>query len=447
LIVLLDELGRGIEGVDATVWPIEALHHRAAGSAAYGTTDAQGVCRIDGYAGTQWDLALDETKVHVIERLYERPVGVGSGPRTIHCLRRAVERFRLDAPGVAATKGFCTLDWKSFEPVPGSPIDAMFRAEEPRRAVALERYRSDLPKEVAWERDATGVPGFAIGLVPGTYVLAPAIAGVVGRETTIQVPVGGGDMLVAFAATRKLSVQVTGSIDRADGFLPFGAIVAPRRVGWDERVGLTNQIDRIWTLILSSPPGRNDKAAMREFAHFSGKSISTARSRDPAIGADLVWSGFDGVTEVDVIGEPTELTVMFPGHRVVVVPLEPGSPHLRAHVEPSMFRTFDVRVQRTNGEPFVGYEVALDALAHLRRGRPESWDRAKVGPNGVLALGYLPGETLGFHPWNDAWTVTPSGGATVERVDVGYNPSYLVTMPSSGTPSLSIVVEPYVQKK
>ena len=445
-IVLLDELGRGIEGVDVKVWPLEALFSRARGSAAYGTTDAQGVCRIDGYVGSTWDLALDETKVHATERLYETPVAVGSGPRTIRCLRRAVERFRLDAPGVTAPKGVCTLDWRSFEPVPGSPVDRLFRTDESRRAETIEEYRLDLPKQVEWERDASGAPGFAMGLVPGAYVLAPSIAGVVGRETTIEVPVGGGEVVVAFAPTRKVSVQVTGSIDRADGLLPFGAIVAPRRVGFDERVGLTSQIDRVWALIVAKPPRRNDKDGMRDFALLAGRSIRTARSRDPLIGPDVVWSGFDGVTEVDVMDDPTELTVMFPGHRAVVVPLEPGSPHLRAHVEPSMFRTFDVGVRRTSGEALASYVVGLDAVTHLRRGKPEWWAHATADAGGVLRLGYLPGETSGFYRANDAWTVATSGGAAVETIVVGYYESYLVTMPASGSPSVSIVVEPYVQK-
>ncbi len=446
-ILLLDELGRGIEGVDVTVWPLEALSFRARGSAAFGTTDAQGVCRIDGYVGTTWDLALDETKVHATERLYERPVAVGSGPRTIRCLRRAVERFRLDVPGITAPKGPCALDWRSYEPVPGSPVDRLFRADESRRAEAIEEYRANLPTQVEWERDPSGVPGVAIGLVPGTYLLVPSIAGVAGRETTIEVPVGGGEVLVAFAATRKVRVQVTGSIDRADGLLPFGAIVAPRHVGWDERVGLTNQIDRIWQLILARPPRRQDKDEMYEFEHHTSRAISTARSRDPAIGADLVWSGFDGVTEVDVTDEPTELTVMFPGHRAVVVPLEPGSPNLRAHVEPSMFRTFEVRVQRAGGGPFAGYALAFDAAARLRRGRSDLWSMAKADAGGVLRIGFLPGETLGVFRGNDAWTVTPSGGATAERIEAGDFTSYLLTMPAADTPSVTIVVDPYVPRK
>lgn len=445
-IVLLDELGRGIEGVDVTVWPLEALVFRARGSAARGTTDTEGVCRLDGWAGTRWDLALDETRVHATERLYETPVAVGSGPRTIRCARRAIERFRLDVPGIATPKGACALDWTSFEPVPDSPVDRRFRTDESRRAEAIERYRASLPKEVAWARDASGAPGFALALVPGTYVLVPAVAGVVGRETTISVPVGGGEVVVAFAATRKVTVQVTGSIDRADGLLPFGAIVAPRRVGWDERVGLTNQIDRTWAAILARPPRRTDDD-LRDFAHFSGRAIATARGRDPVIGADVVWSGFDGITEVDVADEPRELTVMFPGHRAAVVPLEPGSPHRRAHVEPSMFRTLDVRVRRAGEGPAAGYAVALDAVARLRRGRGDLWGTAKADAVGVLRVGYLPGETLGLFRGNDGWTVTPSGGTTAERIDVGDATSYLVTTPPSGTPSLELVVEPYVARK
>lgn len=444
---LLDELGRGIEGVEVRVWPVESLLGRVRGSAAFGITDADGACRISGHVGTRWEVALDETKVHVIERLYESPLAVGSAVRTIRCLRRVVERLRLDAPGLAASHGSCALDWRSFEPAPGSPIDAMFRAEGLGTAAAIERYRAALPTSVAWARDEAGAPGFSIGLVPGTYVLLPSIEGVVGRETTIQVPVGGGEVLVGFAGTRKVRVAVTGSIDRADGPLPFGAIVAPRRVGWDERVGLSTQIDRLWAHVLAKPPRRDDRDALADFAQFAGRAIAAARSRDPLIGPDLAWSGFDGVAEVDVADEPTELTVLFPGYRVAVVPIEPGTPNLRARVEPSAFRAVEFRVRRTDGRPFAGYELSLDAVDHLRRARPELRERAAVGPDGVLRVGYVPGEVLGLNPWNDAWTLSPAGGATVERIDVGGTPAFLLRTPADGAPTVSIAVEPYVQAK
>lgn len=443
-IAFVDETGRGVEDVGLRIWPASARIARMKETLLVAKTDARGVAAIPGYVGTVWDVEVDERFIHVFERLDVHPVVVGSGLRTVTCGRRVGHRLILKAEQLAEV-GLATANWTSYVPMPRSPIEAMFHADEASTPKRIERYRASLTTRVPWALAATGGRHEApLALLPGIYVVGITMPQAQGPELTLEVVRSGGETVVSLATSHELRVQIEGSFDRTDGLLPFATAIFGHRAGFDERISLLAGLVR-WKSRSASPTGGSELDE-RFAQQMFGSEVARTRAQSPGIGPDLGFVDRDGVAEVPVYATPTYVTVLFPDGRAAGVAVEGDATRVRGRVEPASFRWLTLRMKRSNGEAFGGCSLCLDSVERIRRGSLTHDVRQTADRAGIVRIPIVPGDIVGLDPVFDRWHVTPIAGTSIEQIAGGDAPRYAVTTsPDVAEPTVEISVEPFVQ--
>lgn len=442
-IALVDEEGRGVESLAVSVWPTASTGSSARFTELTGTTDARGVVTFEGYRGTEWRLDADATRVQFPDRSDQRPFVVGGTRPTFQVGRRVPHRLLFDGQGLLA-HGRAELVWRSYAPTPGSALENLLRDEPARFGDRIRRYVEQLPPAVEWNRLPTGGLAAELALLPGTYLMTASTDRLFGRETTLEPVRAGDETVVPLARSRPIRVKIEGSFDRSDGPLPFRTIVLGHRAGWDERAEIGRVLGETWSATAARGPLPNvSDFEMAHFARMDQDLLALARRQAPLIGRDLGYVGADGVATLEALEAPRGVTVLLPNLDVAYVSIEGDGTTFRGRVEPANFRRLTVRVRRVDGRAFPGYPLLPAPLERLRAGILELGTKRTTNADGVLRVGIFPGEQVGFHPGLDTWTVTAGVGTSVERLDTGYTPSYVITPRADvSEPAFDVVAEP-----
>ncbi len=440
-IAVLDENGRGVEALNVSVWPTTAISQPP--TKLSGTTDDRGVVTLRGYPGTTWKLGVDEARAQQPDIPERHPIDVGGTRATIVVGRRLTHRLVFDGKGLGE-RGRCELVWRSYEPTPGSALERLLRDDPVRYGDRIERYVQRLPRAVEWSRLASGGLAAELALLPGHYVLLASTDELYGRETTLEITRPGAETLMALERATRIRVRIEGSFDRSSGPLPYRTMIIAHRAQWDERAEISRVIGTEWAArAKAGPRARGSDLDESHSAHMEAISRQMARREAPLIGRDLGYVDRDGVCEIETQGPPEGVTVLFPDLQVAHVPVEGDGATFRGRVEPSSFRRVTIRVRRENGEAFADYPIGPAPLAHLRAGIREFGSRRSTDRDGVLRIGILPDESIGLHPRHDEWTVSAGAGTSVERLNIGLYPSFVITTRADAPePSIDIVAAP-----
>jgi len=443
-IAFVDENGFGVEGVELRIWPADAVRARPEGTLLVARTDTRGVASVDGYEGSTWDIELVGALVHPLEPMDAHRVVVGSGLHTVRCARRVVHRLVLDGE-LDGDVGVVTADWTSYEPYPRSAVEALFRADAAEESSRVERYRASLPTRLRWGRSAAGRHEITVALLPGIHSLHLACGDAVGGDVTVEVGAPERETVVVLGNLLVVRVELEGSVDRSDGRPPYAAAVFGHRAGFDERIRL-----------LAGLGGWSDRAANvgREGTHPEGThieefldrmwtmAVERVRAADPSIGHDLGFVGRDGVASLRVRKAPTEVTLLLPDGRAVIVPVTGDVSVVRGRVDPARVRWLALDVRTARGDALAGARVGLESVARLRRRASDHDYQLAVDRSGRGGLTVLPGDVVGLDPVFDRWHVAPGAGVDVETIPGADAPSYAVRIaPDVREPVLEITVE------
>ncbi len=421
---------------------LSIVPHGVGGLAHHGTlrvvTDPSGRVTFGTIVGAKFEVQVEDGPAWIPPRLPAIEVREAEQRALIPAFRLVPARIVATSDVPRAGKGL-TIAWHEFIPDKKLKNSLSALVGTSNAARALMRYPESLPAFVTIE-DAGKPITSTLHLLPGSYVVSgrtntaaslPVSVDVSGRDAVI-------DLLLAQTSPHKYEVVAERGADDASPIPPLVlAAVIGHRSGWQERFAIHQWMGRLWQDKATVAVKYDQAAMMVRTTRSHYFSLQRSHGRLPH---DVGFLDDQGRVTLAAAGDPTELTIMWPGGLMAIVPIKAGQ--VRVQVRPEHLAALVVEVFESSGKPAVDFKLWLIGVDSLERGELQLGRMWKTDSHGRFRLGMLPGERAGIYsPTESSLVVQNAKGETIPpTVDgaTGRNAYTPVTMPSFGMRAVSV---------